>query len=71
MQVTGEALVKRSDDNEATLRKRLASFHKSTAPLVDFYQKRGIHSAINADRSMDSVFATISAIFDDARAKRK
>jgi len=69
--VTGEALVKRSDDNEATLRKRLASFHKSTAPLVDFYQKRGIHSAINADRSMDSVFATISAIFDDARDKRK
>jgi len=69
--VTGEALVKRSDDNEATLRKRLASFHKSTAPLVDFYQKRGIHSAINADRSMDSVFATVSAIFDDARDKRK
>jgi len=69
--VTGEALVKRSDDNEATLRKRLASFHKSTAPLVDFYQKRGIHSAINADRSMDSVFATISAIFDDAHDKRK
>jgi len=69
--VTGEALIKRSDDNEETLRKRLAGFHKSTAPLVDFYQKRGIHSAINADRSMDAVFASISAIFDEARDNRK
>jgi len=69
--ITGEALVKRSDDNEVTLRRRLASFHKSTAPLVDFYSKRNIHTAVNADRSMDAVFATVSAIFDNARDNRK
>jgi len=68
--VTGEPLTRRSDDNEEALRKRLASFHKSTSPLVSFYQKRGIHSAVNADRSMDAVFASISAIFDEARDKR-
>ncbi|XP_066926061.1 adenylate kinase 2, mitochondrial-like [Clytia hemisphaerica] len=68
--ITGEPLTRRSDDNEEALRKRLASFHKSTSPLVNFYQKRGIHSAVNADRSMDAVFASISAIFDEARDKR-
>jgi len=69
--ITGEPLTKRSDDNEETLRRRLASFHKSTAPLVDFYKKRNIHSVINADRSMDAVFASICAIFDTSRENRK
>ena len=31
--VTGEPLIRRSDDNEATLTKRLASFRASTAPV--------------------------------------
>ncbi len=35
---TGEALVQRDDDKEATVRKRLEVYHSQTSPLVEFYQ---------------------------------
>ncbi|PAU89670.1 adenylate kinase [Pseudomonas sp. WN033] len=37
--VTGEDLIQREDDQEATVRKRLEVYHTQTKPLVDFYQK--------------------------------
>ncbi|SFX23440.1 adenylate kinase [Marinospirillum alkaliphilum] len=36
--VTGEDLIQREDDNEATVRHRLAVYHDQTAPLVEYYQ---------------------------------
>ncbi|APR67861.1 MAG: adenylate kinase [Thalassolituus sp.] len=36
---TGEELVQRQDDEEDTVRKRLAIYHDQTAPLVSFYKK--------------------------------
>ena len=36
--VTGEDLVQREDDTEATVRKRLDVYQSQTRPLVDFYQ---------------------------------
>ena len=36
---TGDALVQRKDDEEATVRERLAVYHRQTFPLVDFYSK--------------------------------
>jgi adenylate kinase len=36
--VTGEALMQREDDQEHTIRKRLAVYQEQTRPLVDFYQ---------------------------------
>ena len=35
---TGEALVQREDDKEATVRKRLQVYHEQTAPLIRFYR---------------------------------
>jgi adenylate kinase len=35
--VTGEPLIQRDDDQEATVRKRLEVYHQQTRPLVDFY----------------------------------
>jgi len=35
--VTGEDLVQRKDDEEDTVRNRLAVYHSQTAPLIDFY----------------------------------
>ncbi|MGS2744713.1 adenylate kinase [Halomonas sp. LS-001] len=37
--VTGEALIQRDDDQEGTVRNRLAVYHDQTAPLVDYYQQ--------------------------------
>jgi adenylate kinase len=36
--VTGEPLVQRSDDNEETVNKRIATYHAQTKPLVDYYR---------------------------------
>lgn len=37
--VTGEDLIQREDDKEATVRKRLEVYHSQTKPLVEFYSK--------------------------------
>lgn len=66
--VTGEPLIQRSDDNAEALKKRLGAYHNQTKPLVDYYSKRGIHTAVNADQNSDKVFAEITAIFDKARS---
>jgi adenylate kinase len=44
--VTGEPLVQRADDNEATVRERLQVYHAQTAPLVDFYRRRAEGGAL-------------------------
>jgi adenylate kinase len=36
--VTGEALVQRDDDKEATVRNRLDVYHKQTEPLIGYYR---------------------------------
>ncbi|HEY5764015.1 MAG TPA: adenylate kinase [Rhodocyclaceae bacterium] len=37
--MTGEALIQRDDDKEATVKKRLEIYHVQTKPLVDFYSR--------------------------------
>ena len=39
---TGEPLIQRPDDNEETVRKRLAIYHDQTSPSVDFYKKSSL-----------------------------
>lgn len=46
--VTGEALVRRADDNASTLVKRLESYHKMTTPVAAYYKTQGIWSGVNA-----------------------
>src|SRR5690349_12677798 len=37
--ITGEDLIQREDDNEETVRKRLAIYHEQTEPLIAYYVK--------------------------------
>jgi len=37
--ITGEPLVQRPDDNEETVKRRIASYHEVTKPLVNYYLK--------------------------------
>jgi adenylate kinase len=48
--VTGEALVQRDDDKEATVRKRLEVYHSQTRPLVDYYARWSASGDPNAPR---------------------
>ena len=36
---TGEELIQREDDKEATVRERLKVYHQQTEPLIDYYSK--------------------------------
>lgn len=57
--VTGEALVQRSDDNAEALTKRLVSFHQQTEPIVGYYQKTGIWAGIDAAQEPKKVWGDI------------
>lgn len=57
--VTGEPLIQRSDDNETAITKRLATFHKQTQPVIDYYAEQGKLARINADTSFTSVYRSI------------
>lgn len=45
---TGEPLIQREDDTEATVRKRLDVYHAQTAPLIEYYQGWAKDDAENA-----------------------
>ncbi|KAG7285330.1 adenylate kinase [Staphylotrichum longicolle] len=67
--VTGEPLIQRSDDNAEALKKRLATYHKQTTPVVDYYRKTGIWKAIDASQQPGQVWKSLLAIFDGDKAK--
>jgi len=46
--VTGEALVQREDDKEATVRKRLEVYLQQTKPLIDYYMTWAEHDSSDA-----------------------
>ena len=48
--ITGEELVQRDDDREATVRKRLTVYQSQTRPLVDYYQRWAHDDAAQAPR---------------------
>lgn len=48
--VTGEPLIQRDDDKEATVRKRLQVYQDQTRPLVDYYASWAANGAADAPR---------------------
>ena len=51
----------RSDDTEAVIRNRLHVYEENTAPLVDFYEERGILLRIDGLGTVDEVTERIEA----------
>ena len=50
--ITGEPLIQRPDDNEETVKKRIANYHAQTKPLVDYYRKWGASGDARAPRHL-------------------
>jgi adenylate kinase len=55
-------MVRRADDNEQTVRSRLETYHKETAPLLPYYRKRGILVQVDGMAAMDKVADEIENI---------
>lgn len=58
----GGTLTQRADDNEETVRNRLAVYHQQTAPVIGFYRDRGSFKEVDGMQGMDDVFAALCAI---------
>ena len=57
-------LVQRKDDNEETVRSRLAAYHAQTAPLAEWYRTRGLYSGVNGDQAIEAVGVEVAAVLE-------
>ena len=55
----GGEMYQRDDDNEETVRNRLAVYYKSTEPLVEYYRGCNLLVEIDGDRPIDEVYADV------------
>ena len=60
--VTGEELVQRPDDTEDTVRRRIATYHERTKPLIDYYTARAKSGALRYLRI--PAMGTVEAVRD-------
>ncbi len=60
----GGETYQRSDDNEATVAQRLATYATETAPLVDYYRARGLLHTVSGEQAVDAIFAALRGIAD-------
>jgi adenylate kinase len=63
--VCGSTEIKRrKDDNEGTVRTRMAEYRAKTAPILPYYEQRGLVRRVDGMASVDDVAAQIDAILD-------
>src|SRR5687768_14357731 len=55
---------RRPDDNEATVRTRMGEYRAKTAPILPFYEQRGLVRRVDGMAAVDAVAAQIDAILD-------
>lgn len=55
-------LFQRPDDNEETVRQRLAVYAERTQPLIEYYAKKGMLRRIDANGTLDEVEARLEAV---------
>ncbi len=58
----------RSDDNEETLKNRLAVYHRQTAPILPFYESRGLLRRIDGMKPADDVMVQIENALTTSKA---
>ena len=54
-----KGLVRRDDDDPATIKERLDVYHKHTEPLLSYYRPSGWLHEIDGDGLVDDIFAAI------------
>ncbi len=57
----GGELLQRTDDNEDTIRNRLKVYEQQTAPLVEYYENRGLLKRVEAEGAVDEVYGRLCA----------
>jgi adenylate kinase len=57
--IDGSPLVVRDDDKPDVIRKRLATYHEKTEPLVAYYEAKGVLERVDGAREPDEVTAEL------------
>lgn len=60
----GGELFQRGDDKEETIKKRLDVYDAQTAPLMDYYKKKGIVKSVMGVGSIDEIFNKVCALLE-------
>jgi adenylate kinase len=60
----GGELFQRGDDKEETIKKRLDVYDAQTAPLIDYYSKKGIRKSVMGTGSIDEIFNKVCNILE-------
>lgn len=58
----GGELYQRDDDKEETIRRRLDVYEAQTAPLIDYYGRKGILHTVQGTGSIDEIFGKMCAV---------
>ena len=68
--VTGESLVRRADDNIATLGKRLLAYHSQKEPLIQYYSTQNILKIIEDSGDQNLIFNTIKDVLENMKTSK-
>lgn len=61
----GGQLIHRADDSLETVGNRLSVYKKQTAPLIEFYAKKGLLKTVDGSKAIDDVFKEIEKLLDN------
>ncbi|MFH1862455.1 MAG: adenylate kinase [bacterium] len=63
-------IIQRADDQEATIRNRLAVYRKQTRPLQEYYSGRGLLRIVDGDGAPQEIYTKLCRLIDDNRKDR-
>ena len=55
----GGALIQRDDDNEEVIKRRFATYHEETEPLVEYYLKRRKLAKVRSEQTVEDTFENV------------
>lgn len=65
----GTELIQREDDREEVIRHRLQVYQNQTAPLVDYYRRKGLLRTLDGQQPVDEVTAVLERLIDERKPR--
>ena len=65
----GGKLVQRPDDREETIENRLKVYEKQTAPLIDYYRRKGLLAEVPGDLDVQELNVVLAGLFRERGLK--
>jgi adenylate kinase len=64
----GGKLIRRDDDREETIKKRLDQYRSQTEPLIQYYSEREMLHDISGEGNIDNIFANIESVLNQIQS---